>query len=432
MYINSDGEFKEMTYTLGKSVPSSAEFTDTKVTDVNNHYTPTENINSQIDAPEGEAIIGLKRDSAGHVIGVITSSLGNTDIIVTNKSDLDELYKYVPEGTKAVVVNTVSDILGVNLFDFMIGNIEGAEEMFVLPEAYTLKISSIDTNIELPISDTRDVRAEIPFNDKISIDMGADLASIYAIYVQKGFAESIWSNGHWLDSAQYLIDNEMPLSTLLLLDENALAGLIAIAPALIVDFVGTKTIIEYVKNGDNWEVWSGGESQLNIQLKVISKGIPTKTSQLQNDSNFITSDNTKTINGESILGSGNIAIDANIQAVDTQETLDDVNTNTYVKYVAQTLTEEQKAQVRENIGYGKKLVDGNTVDTTNLVLKPNEIIVFRNNLYDNLNITDFEYTTYTDEFGDVYPTLYDEYSIIFRTGDSDLENPSISLPDYVK
>lgn len=75
MYINSDGEFKEMTYTLGKSVPSSAEFTDTKVTDVNNHYTPTENTNSQIDAPEGEAVIGLKRDSAGHVVGVITSSL---------------------------------------------------------------------------------------------------------------------------------------------------------------------------------------------------------------------------------------------------------------------------------------------------------------------------------------------------------------------
>lgn len=40
----------------------------------------------------------------------------------------------------------------------------------------------------------------------------------------------------------------------------------------------------------------------------------------------------------------------NIQAVDTSETLDDVETNTYVKYVAQTLTEEQKAQVRENIG----------------------------------------------------------------------------------
>ena len=55
-------------------------------------------------------------------------------------------------------------------------------------------------------------------------------------------------------------------------------------------------------------------------------------------------------NNTSILGSGNIAIDANIQAVDTQETLDDVNTNTYVKYAVQTLTDAQKAQVRKNIG----------------------------------------------------------------------------------
>lgn len=50
---------------------------------------------------------------------------------------------------------------------------------------------------------------------------------------------------------------------------------------------------------------------------------------------LVSGTNIKTINNTSILGSGNIAIDANIQAVDTQETLDDVNTNTYVKYVAQ-------------------------------------------------------------------------------------------------
>lgn len=36
--------------------------------------------------------------------------------------------------------------------------------------------------------------------------------------------------------------------------------------------------------------------------------IPTKTSQLENDSNFVTSDGLKTINGESIVGSGNIEI----------------------------------------------------------------------------------------------------------------------------
>ena len=72
---------------------------------------------------------------------------------------------------------------------------------------------------------------------------------------------------------------------------------------------------------------------------------------------LVSGTNIKTINGQSILGNGDITIeggtgnsDANVQAVDTTETLDDVETNTYVKYVAQTLTEEQKAQVRQNIG----------------------------------------------------------------------------------
>lgn len=44
-----------------------------------------------------------------------------------------------------------------------------------------------------------------------------------------------------------------------------------------------------------------------------------------------------------------------IQAVDTSEELDDVETNTYVKYVAQTLTDAQKQQVRKNIGVGENI-----------------------------------------------------------------------------
>lgn len=59
--------------------------------------------------------------------------------------------------------------------------------------------------------------------------------------------------------------------------------------------------------------------------------------------------NLKTVNGESLVGSGNIAVGNIISEEDDSLTIDDVNTNTYVKYVAQTLTEEQKAQVRTNI-----------------------------------------------------------------------------------
>lgn len=75
VYINSEGTFTKMTYTLGKSVPSSAVFTDTKVTTVGNHYTPVENESVVIDAPEGEVVIGLKRDAAGHVVGVISTPM---------------------------------------------------------------------------------------------------------------------------------------------------------------------------------------------------------------------------------------------------------------------------------------------------------------------------------------------------------------------
>lgn len=45
---------------------------------------------------------------------------------------------------------------------------------------------------------------------------------------------------------------------------------------------------------------------------TISEPIPSKTSQLENDSNFISSDGLKTINGESIIGSGDITISGGV------------------------------------------------------------------------------------------------------------------------
>jgi hypothetical protein len=43
-----------------------------------------------------------------------------------------------------------------------------------------------------------------------------------------------------------------------------------------------------------------------------------------------------------------------LQGAYASDELDDVETNTYVKYVAQKLTEEQKAQARANIGAASK------------------------------------------------------------------------------
>lgn len=75
VYIDSNGEIKAMGYTIGKSVPSNAVFTDTntKVTSVGNHYTPAEDDAEQITAPEGEVVTGIKRDAAGHVVGVVSA-----------------------------------------------------------------------------------------------------------------------------------------------------------------------------------------------------------------------------------------------------------------------------------------------------------------------------------------------------------------------
>lgn len=66
---------------------------------------------------------------------------------------------------------------------------------------------------------------------------------------------------------------------------------------------------------------------------------------------LVSGTNIKTINGQSILGSGDIVITGgNVGAEDDDGTLGEVNTHKYIKYVAQTLTDAEKAQARANIG----------------------------------------------------------------------------------
>lgn len=127
---------------------------------------------------------------------------------------------------------------------------------------------------------------------------------------------------------------------------------------------------------------------------------------------LVSGTNIKTINNTSILGSGNITIDANIQAVDTSEILDDVETNTYVKYVAQTLTEEQKAQARTNIGVTNglksvKTLSGSSISIQNM--EPNIVYIVRE------ICTSIDVVTFSLSFIDT-ELSYAEYSIIFKTG----------------
>ena len=91
VYLDSTGTFKKMTYSLNKTVPSTAVFTDSIVSEVGNHYTPTENSGSALSASGGaltdiansssgvQVVTGLKRDAAGHVVGVNSVALKATN-----------------------------------------------------------------------------------------------------------------------------------------------------------------------------------------------------------------------------------------------------------------------------------------------------------------------------------------------------------------
>lgn len=107
VYIDSTGEIKAMSYTIAKNVPSNAVFTDTdtKVTAVGNHYAPAEDSTQQIDAPSGEVVTGIKRDAAGHVVGVVSAPQtgggggtgeGSDNVYITDFKVVD--FEYLKEG----------------------------------------------------------------------------------------------------------------------------------------------------------------------------------------------------------------------------------------------------------------------------------------------------------------------------------------------
>lgn len=94
VYIDSTGTFQQMGYTVAKSVPSNAVFTDTntKVTAVENHYAPAEDTDAELSAPDGEVVVGIKRDAAGHVVGIDTQSFSSASSPDWNANDGDVGY----------------------------------------------------------------------------------------------------------------------------------------------------------------------------------------------------------------------------------------------------------------------------------------------------------------------------------------------------
>ena len=96
VYVSSTGVLTKMAHTLGKSVPSNAVFTDTntKVTAVENHYVPAEDASSQLDAEEEYVVIGLKRDAAGHIVGIVTAPAPTADNLTGRLEATPEMFTY--------------------------------------------------------------------------------------------------------------------------------------------------------------------------------------------------------------------------------------------------------------------------------------------------------------------------------------------------
>jgi len=95
--LNTDGKghVTGISVTSGR-IPANPN-TDTKVTSVENHYEPAEDSGAEIDASEGSAaqlptsasgslvqvVTGIKRDAAGHVVGVTSKGLWSPDTNTT-------------------------------------------------------------------------------------------------------------------------------------------------------------------------------------------------------------------------------------------------------------------------------------------------------------------------------------------------------------
>ena len=99
--------------------------------------------------------------------------------------------------------------------------------------------------------------------------------------------------------------------------------------------------------------------QLSLSAAEIDKRlrteVPTKVSQLENDKCYITADEIPEIEVPELPDIEDIRRGAaygatSVQAVAVDGELEAVETEPYIKYVAQTLTDEQKGHARKNIG----------------------------------------------------------------------------------
>ena len=133
----------------------------------------------------------------------------------------------------------------------------------------------------------------------------------------------------------------------------------------------------FIKNTSNEIVTFRDDKYYQESLNTLNTSIDNKVDKL--DGKQLSTEDFTTTLKEKLT-----SINAKLQ--DTSDVIDDVDTNTYVKYVQQSLTDEQKLQVRENIGLVDNSEKSNVYVTDftfeNLINVPDSGILIKKELFD--------------------------------------------------
>ena len=241
-----------------------------------------------------------------------------TDIVVESVEELDTLD--VSIGTKARVFKEIPSKTYDNLNLYRILTMEETN----LPEdfwdnyiKYDFSIE-VDTSVMLPYDENADhsINVSIPTEGAIEIiSTNSDFTSIEYMKIRSGLLEDLYNHmDGWKYGASFL--RTFHFSKLLELSVDQLSVLQLISPALNGSIHAEQytKINDYVKTSEGWVMATVSKKEINdflvlIESFITSIEVPSKTSELENDSNFISSDGLKTINGESITGNGDITIE---------------------------------------------------------------------------------------------------------------------------
>lgn len=284
---------------------------------------------SKVDLSNIEEVISkIKTDGDGLTYLTDKGEYKIPQIIVDSEEELNSI---TPEiGTRAVVRTIVEGYDNLNLAKIINGEETNIPtDMFDSSDKYVFKITSVDTSIQFPYQEDDEYAVYKLFTlqnsssggfEEFGIVTNQDGSSIMRAYINNinNTPITIYSGGdqsfYWNASAilEYIItiNNIINLTDK---DQNVINAFLLFSTALNVSIIANNEYIDYYYTSKGWiqnDYLNAQQFWLFFQALTnnFSEQIPIKTSQLENDSNFVSSDGLKTINGENIVGSGNIVI----------------------------------------------------------------------------------------------------------------------------